>query len=265
MSAIVPSTRGGVCGICLEEFKGWGSQVTHEGGEGHDGFHRLCLKRWLEVQTVCPIEGQIINRSSLILTGRELFQDRIELFWERRKLFWDRYPIAMSSAIMAACWGITAVSITIAVQAGKDRRGPSGAIISGISSCIILQGGDFLARAAGGGKVAEIVASSLFSIAVIAVMAGTGGVDESTPAEVTAVMGAGVTAIMGLVELGAAQNDIDTDVGYGMVVGGMIVGGMAPLVMGGVFNNTQCASRLFVGLPLVAGVTAGILSFIRRQ
>lgn len=65
MSAIISSSRGGMCGICHEEFALFDNQVTHVGGENHDGFHRQCLKNWTLRSPTCPYDRTSIDRSSL--------------------------------------------------------------------------------------------------------------------------------------------------------------------------------------------------------
>lgn len=67
MSSIIPSYRGESCCICFKDYEDKNDpRVTHVGGEGHDGFHRSCLKQWiLKRQSICPIDRGHIDSNSL--------------------------------------------------------------------------------------------------------------------------------------------------------------------------------------------------------
>ncbi len=58
MSTIVSASRGGRCGLCQYDFTPEKEQVTHKGGEGHDGFDPECLKEYVVIKNLpyppCP-------------------------------------------------------------------------------------------------------------------------------------------------------------------------------------------------------------------
>ena len=59
MSEVIPTNRGKSCAICQEKFRCGDKQVTHVGGEGHDGFHKSRRPN-------CPLDRQSIDPNSLI-------------------------------------------------------------------------------------------------------------------------------------------------------------------------------------------------------
>lgn len=66
MSAIISSSKGGICAICriqldLNDFEPQNEPVTHIGGENHDGFHKGCLLEWLVKRQICPLDRQPID------------------------------------------------------------------------------------------------------------------------------------------------------------------------------------------------------------
>lgn len=65
MNAIITTDRGGICGICQKAFDDQEQQITHIGGEGHDGFHKKCLKKWVIHSPTCPYDGQPIHANCL--------------------------------------------------------------------------------------------------------------------------------------------------------------------------------------------------------
>ncbi len=68
MGAIISTDRGGRC-FCLDDFNPGEPQVTHVGGESHDGFHRECLKEHTVQKGVpyppCPHCQKPIDPSAL--------------------------------------------------------------------------------------------------------------------------------------------------------------------------------------------------------
>lgn len=66
MSAIISTNRGGSCSICVTDFSPTDKQFTHLGGEGHDGFHKDCLKKWSIQKSTCPYNCGTINRNDLL-------------------------------------------------------------------------------------------------------------------------------------------------------------------------------------------------------
>lgn len=79
MSAVIESYRGVTCSICIEPFAEGERKWTHEGGEGHDGFHKGCLAQWLNQpggRSICPFDRHPINRDTL-LSRTERITERI--------------------------------------------------------------------------------------------------------------------------------------------------------------------------------------------
>ena len=79
MSAAIQTNRGGICGICFDEFIPGTLQFTHVGGENHDGFHRSCLASWLAINPSCPIDRQRINPANLISRKERIIQKLIPI------------------------------------------------------------------------------------------------------------------------------------------------------------------------------------------
>jgi hypothetical protein len=250
MSAIISTNRGGVCGICLEGFSSSDLQLTHKGGEGHDGFHKPCLKNWLQARSVCPIDGQPINRGALI---------------NRNEVDEERFQKAALCAISAAYFGVVLATIGMSAQTGWKKggdfaqiskmplleiTGPGLQIVGGVAagtlSSVISLGGGFLAKAIGGGSLAETAVTVLGAIAIKR---------ELEETEDTVGLGDLAVASLGLFLI---ANRIHSNIGYGM-----LVGGAAPLVAGNVFNSREDSLVLSSALPLIAAATAGVVSLIR--
>ncbi len=109
MSAIISTNRGKSCSICQEKFRCGDQQVTHVGGESHDGFHKSCLARWLAVNPNCPLDRKSIDPNSLTT---------------RTDSITARLRAALANAAYAACFGIpTAVATAVgAVGSGAVER-----------------------------------------------------------------------------------------------------------------------------------------------
>jgi hypothetical protein len=74
MSAIISINKGGICGICRNDFALGEHQITHVGGEKHEGFHTFCLKPWLEINPTCPLDRETIDKNSLLSRTEKVFQ-----------------------------------------------------------------------------------------------------------------------------------------------------------------------------------------------
>ena len=55
-----------LCPICFDGFDEKEDQWTHEGGEKHATFHRICLRDWIFIKPECPIDRRRINRNSIL-------------------------------------------------------------------------------------------------------------------------------------------------------------------------------------------------------
>jgi hypothetical protein len=62
------------CAICLESFAPLQEQWTHAGGDGHDPFHKNCLKIWLRKYPVCPLDRTPMDRSNLVTRTEKIFE-----------------------------------------------------------------------------------------------------------------------------------------------------------------------------------------------
>ena len=103
MSSIVATNRGGMCCICWEEFESGEPQFTHEGGEGHDGFHQPCLANWVHQNATCPYDRQPIDLTSLL--------SRTDGMMTLFRSVWD---CAASSACVGAVSGVMGLTATVA-------------------------------------------------------------------------------------------------------------------------------------------------------
>ncbi len=246
MAAIVTTQRGGCCGICLEEFVPPELQFTHEGGEGHDGFHKSCLGKWLIHHSTCPLDRQVIDRSSLV---------------SRTDLIRERLKIAMVNASLAVCFG-TVVSVAGRVTvAALDRIAEKGRIAKMLPIAILPE--KFLAAiivptvtigvAFGSAAIARVAGAGT-EITAAASVVGTLVVDRmiTTGTEAEAVAGSAITAFAGYAAVSVDRNNV----GWGMFVGGCV-----PLI--GLFFNRKYVPQLSTAIPLIAGTAAGILSLIR--
>ncbi len=250
MSAIIPSTKKeGTCAICYNEFTDSDTPLTHEGGEGHDGFHPSCLKNWVTLNPTCPFDRQDIDRSSLV-SKIDLIRARLET--------------AMAHAALAACFGTVTAVVGRVAAAGVNRVAASeqiakmppiiigivqvvSALAAGTVALGAALGSGVAARAIGAGTIGRGVAFTAGAIAVDRI------ITKGTQKE--AATGAALVAFMGL----AGARVEGGSVGWGMLVGGCV-----PLIVGAFFNGKH-ALHLSTGLPWIAGASAGILSLIRGK
>lgn len=76
MSAVIQTNKGVRCGICYKEFSSGEQKFSHVGGEGHDGFHKLCLANWLDINQICPFDRQRIDPSTIRISRTVRVMDR---------------------------------------------------------------------------------------------------------------------------------------------------------------------------------------------
>ncbi len=65
-----------ICAICRDGFEGQQEKWTHEGGEGHDPFHKDCLRALLVRKSrPCPYsDGALIRRNSVFSRTERIFE-----------------------------------------------------------------------------------------------------------------------------------------------------------------------------------------------
>jgi len=112
MSMIITTNRGGICGICQNEFGHLDQQITHIGGENHDGFHKTCLAKWVVLNPTCPYDKTPLDPNSLI---------------SRTDQIAAKLRPALTNAAYAACFGTTVSGTVAAVLAGGTAL-PAGAV-----------------------------------------------------------------------------------------------------------------------------------------
>src|SRR5579862_8405015 len=61
-----------LCPICFDGFDEKEDQWTHEGGEKHATFHRICLRDWIFIKPECPIDRRRINRNSILTRTEQI-------------------------------------------------------------------------------------------------------------------------------------------------------------------------------------------------
>lgn len=254
MNAVKPSDRLGPCAICFgDEFTSSNPAVTHVGGEAHDPFHKSCLRNWLMYNPVCPLDRMGIDRSSLV---------------SRTDIIGLRFKTAMRNAVLAASFGTILLSIGRVWVAGQNRvetceliarmpalvrlvAGIAGGATAAAMTLSIALVGTRVSGAAGAGVEVGCMTAAVGAMAIAcSVVAGTEG-EMSAGAAVTAFIG-GAAAVTG------AGFDAEN------VGSGMLVGGLVPLIVGSFFSGQYALKMSIVGVPLIAGTSAGILSLMRR-
>lgn len=167
MSLIVATNRGGMCSICIEEFGPQDRQVTHVGGENHDGFHEECLKKWLVQNPTCPCDRQPIQKPLLtrseklvtVLTGAVCgaFFGTVSSLVARTGV--ARIGVVAGSVLV----GVEATRVAV-ISLGMGLPGPIGAVLGeGIDRFLNHRGVHFVDRQTLG---AGMFACSLSGIAV---------------------------------------------------------------------------------------------------
>lgn len=248
MSLLITSNRGGTCCICLGEFEDSDKPITHVGGEGHDGFHRNCLKKWVIRSPICPYDKQLINESSLISRTDKMIA---------------KLKPALTNAAYAACFGIALSGLTAGVTAGVLLRiarveriaqiGTAGVVLPILALAIQKAVGDRRAEALIG--VLTAVMGGAGTAGITGKLIGEGG--EVYLGVLTTGAAVGVTTKIGMDWIlnrrevnWMDQETIDLGIHIGLLAG-MTVGAFHPLAI----SPTTI---------LVSGIAAGILSLIKR-
>jgi hypothetical protein len=295
MTKVIPTERGGVCGICLGDFKPktekgkfWRiflavfnckgeEQVTHVGGEGHDGFHKSCLKEWVVWNPTCPFDNQPIDPNSLI---------------SRTERIRGRIKPALANAAYAACFGLAATGIAgVAVAGGAAVAGAiagaaagAGAVAGAAAGVGAVEGAlgagavglgtvlaagaigkEAVAGAAGAIGAAAVVGAGVAGIvAAVAKEAGVVAVTVAVTAAETVTAGvAGAAVVAGAMGIDWILNRREINqIARENITGGMCVGGITTMLASGA-STIPFLTAIKVN-SLVGGVAAGIFSLIRR-
>ena len=122
MAAIIQTTRGGRCGICVTDFEPGEIGYTHIGGERHDGFHKDCYANWLRNHTICPYNDAKVDPSLLV---------------SRMTRIMVRLKPALESAAIAAGIGL-AVAAPGAITVTKELVGRTISLPLSIAATVIV-------------------------------------------------------------------------------------------------------------------------------
>ena len=225
-AAIITTNKGGRCGVCQEDFGPRDQQVTHVGGENHDGFHRPCLARWVVQKPICPWDQQAIDPNSL--TTRT---DRIMA----------RLRPALANAVYAACFGIIA-------GAGAGAVGIADLELTvGLAAVIAAQAAT-MGRLGGAAGIATL-AGIAGALGGIRLGGGIRGV------AVGVATGIGIDWILN-------RREVD-EIARKNIENGMTVGAFVSMVA--VLTDTITTPLTAIAVTsLFGGGLAGILSLIRR-
>jgi hypothetical protein len=261
MNLVIEIQRGGTCAICREDFSLDERQFTHVGEKGHKGFHKKCLARWVSLNPTCPLDRMPIDPRSIL---------------SRTERIMARLRPALANGASAVC--LVLASEIVSGASGAALGSAVGQRISEVLFKRITAVAAAVGSAGAGAVVAfnpgvrEAKALVIFGglLAVVGAVievgisgAGTAGKVEQVAWAIVcngAAFGTGAAVGKGILNRSGGGEIARHHIGMGLYLAGMVMmirlndpaGGTLPLL------------SLFSTSALVAGVTAGILSLIRR-
>jgi hypothetical protein len=280
MSIIISTTRGGTCCICQDDFNSQDQQITHTGGEGHDGFHEKCLKKWLTRSPTCPYDHQSINPNSLITKTEQVVGNLRSAFSHSKS------ALIHASYVASAITGLVAVDALMKIVGGPTRLETlsslvgTATILGGVTTqigeldqSIIVGGTAILSAAIASGIGAEVGAFLGASGAVLGVAGGSKKVQKIA---LGVLVGSSMIGIEG-VAVGSSKvlAGVSTGIGINSILNrivlnpseriniqlGIVTTGFAatfsPLIA-----HVVTPLTMTVGTALAASVAVGILSLL---
>ena len=228
-AVLSPSNRENpMCIICHGDFdlSSHEEQWNHVGGEGHDPFHKNCLREWVLVRPTCPYEMTPINPYSLV--------SRTEMFFKKTRPAFVNLACAV---FLGAAGGASAAAVT---DTGlmADAAVVGGVIAGGVATSAVvgvINGGE----GAGG----TVVAALLFSLAATA-----------TSSEAGAAAGAAFGALTFFECLRIAPGD-QLIIGMGTFMGSMITR----------FISRSAVPTTIATISLASGFFSGIGTFFKHH
>ena len=237
---VVSTNQGGRCGYCLEDFEVNEHQLTHAGGK-HDGWHPKCLKNMCLANPTfkCPYDQTMIDQNSLVSRTERVIETLKPAFLNAA------YATALGLAAGAGIAGIAeSAGMAEAAVAAAGAVGLAGAVVGGAAVAAGI-----VAGAVGLAEAEAVVGGAAVAGGAAGAVAGAGAV----------VGGAAVVMGANLIfdRLGVSQMAREH------IYLGLVTGSVTTLAI------ELAIARLttIIAIPqiaLVAGVTAGVLSCIRR-
>ena len=217
-----------ICVVCRGDFEGQEEQWTHEGGQGHDPFHKNCFQAWLRVNPICPYDEILIDPSTIISRTDRIFEKTKQvLVNSTRAAFVGAVAVPVVAVAEAALVAVAAVAVAAEAERVGIAVAPTVAVVAAVAAAAVA------AEAEGGVGRAVAVAA------------------------VAAVAAAAAAVIRGLCDhLEMTEND-QINISIGLCLGGL---GMVMMVLtsGSDFFPTALAI-----VPLACGIFSGVATLRR--
>ncbi len=168
MSFAIRTVRGGICGLCHEEFSASDEQYTHVGGERHDGFHKICFINCLNAKAVCPWDGMAVDPTSLT--------SRTERIMQRLKAAYEDANVAATVGIRTGLFGAV-MNVVITAQGNLKDQTLLAVIASGATGLLNIASELIENGEAGDGVVAGTLLGAGVGLMDIAATTRLGAVD----------------------------------------------------------------------------------------